>query len=300
MATALALEIRALRDTELPLVHELVRDAFAVYPVPMRLSLEQLGDMLERRGVDWTLSFGAFHQGELIGATMTAVDEWPSVHPCAYAIITAVRMGWQGRGVLTALFEWLSLALDHRNINQMQLEVLIDNPRARRAYERLGFDTERHLFCFDLPRLDRPQRFTEHLGFAVFEGEAADVVQEERGELWASFWGLTPAWTGSSGTARRTRSRVVFEARWADEVCGYAVLEPNSAELMQLAVAPEHRRKGVATEMIRACQQRIRGPALRILNVDDGGDRGVTIAALRRLGGEMSAVQLEMVLHRIG
>jgi ribosomal protein S18 acetylase RimI-like enzyme len=255
--------------------------------------------MLERRGVDWPSSFAAFHEDQLIGVIMTAIDEWPALHTGAYAILTAVRRGWQGKGVLTALFEWLNLALDRRQVTQMQLEVLIDNPRARRAYERLGFDTERHLFCFDLPHLTRPQRFREQLGFELFEGEAAITAQRERGEVWASFWSLMPAWTGSTWTVKRTRSRLIFEARWEDEVCGYAVLEPRSAELMQIAVAPEHRHKGIATELIRSCQQHIRGPALRVLNVDDAADRGVTIACLRRLGATMTAVQLELVLHRI-
>lgn len=296
---ALALEIRALRESEIPLIHDLVLDAFAIYPVPMQPTLEQLTNMLVRRGVDWPTSFAAFHDEQLIGVIMTAIDEWPALHTGAYAILTAVRRGWQGKGVLTALFEWLNLGLDRRQVTQMQLEVLIDNPRARRAYERLGFDTERHLFCFDLPRLTRPQRFREQLGFEVFEGDAAAAAQAQRGEVWMSFWSLMPAWTGSTWTVLRTKSRLVFEARWEDEVCGYAVLDPKSTELMQLAVAPEHRHKGIATELIRACQQHIRGPALRVLNVDDGADRGETIACLRRLGATMTAVQLELVLHRI-
>lgn len=299
MAKPLALEIRALRESELALIHGLVLDAFAIYPVPMQPSLEQLTSMLVRRGVDWPSSFGAFHEDQLIGVIITAIDEWPALHTGAYAILTAVRSGWQGKGVLTALFEWLNLALDRRQVTQMQLEVLIDNPRGRRAYERLGFDTERHLFCFELPRLSRPQRFREQLGFEVFEGEAAIAAQNERGEIWTSFWSLMPAWTGSTWTVQRTASRLVFEARWEGEVCGYAVLDPKSAELMQIAVAPDHRQKGVATELIRACQQHIRGPGLRVLNVDDAADRGVTIACLRRLGANMTAVQLELVLHRI-
>jgi ribosomal protein S18 acetylase RimI-like enzyme len=299
MVKALALEIRTLRDSELLQVHDLVHDAFAVYPVPMKPTVEQLGSMLERRGIDWASSFGAFSGGRLIGATLTAVDEWPALHMGAYAIISAVRTGWQGKGVLSALFEWLSLALDRREVTQMQLEVLIDNARARRAYERLGFDAERHLFCFELPRLTRAQRFQEQLGFDVYEGEAAIEAEAARGELWTSFWSLTPAWTGSTWTVRRSKSRVVFEARWNHEVCGYAVLVPDTAELVQIAVAPEYRRKGVATELIRACHQRVHGPSLRVLNVDDGADRGVTIGCLRALGASMSAVQLEMVLHRI-
>jgi hypothetical protein len=100
MAKALAVEIRTLRDSELPQVHDLVLDASAIYPVPIRPSIEQLGSMLERRGVDWASSFGAFSDGRLIGATLTAVDEWPALHMGAYAIVSAVRNGWQGKGVL--------------------------------------------------------------------------------------------------------------------------------------------------------------------------------------------------------
>ena len=288
-----------MRDDELPLVHDLVLDAFELYPVPMRPTQAQLGAMLERRGVEWSASFGAFHKGDLVGVTLTAIDAWPADHIGAYAVLAGVRQGWQGKGVLTGLFEWLSLALDRRAVTQMQLEVLIDNPRARRAYERLGFDVERHLFCFELPRLTKPQRFTEQLSFEVFEGANVAKIEKERGQIWAEFWSLRPAWTNSTWTVHRTDTRMVWEARWEDEVCGYAVIEPETAELLQIAVAPEHRRKGIATEMVRAAQRQIRGPALRVLNVEDRGDRGVTISWLRRLGAQMTAVQLEMVLHRI-
>jgi ribosomal protein S18 acetylase RimI-like enzyme len=297
---AAALEIRTLRANELPAVHDLVLDAFSEYPVPMQPTRAQFESMLTRRGADWTVSFGAFHEDQLIGAAMTAIDDWPALHTGAYAVITAVRRGWQGRGVLTALFEWLSLALDRRGVTQMQLEVLIDNPRARRAYERLGFDSERHLFCFELPRLDRPQRFREQLGFNVYEGPSAITAQERHGSSWASFWSLAPAWTSSTGTVRRTENRVVFEATWEDELVGYAVVEPSSGELLQIAVNPLHRRRGIGTELIRACQERADRPTLRVLNVDDSGDRGVTIAFLRQLGATMTAVQLELVAHRIG
>ena len=299
MANALALEIRTLRASELPQVHDLVLNAFAVYPVPMQPSLGHLQSMLERRGVDWSSSFGAFKDGLLVGAAMVAVDEWPAVNMGAYAILTAVRREWHGKGVLSGLFEWTKLALDRRDVTRMQLEVLIDNSRARRAYERLGFDTERHLFCFDLPRLSRPQRFTEQLSFAVFEAEAAAAAEQARGELWSSFWTLTPAWTGSSWTVRRAPSRVVIEARWDDEVCGYAVIDPESKELLQIAVEETHRRKGIGTELVRACMLHVRGPSMRVLNVDDGPDRGVTIAWLRELGASLMAVQLEMVLHHV-
>nr|WP_255216280.1 GNAT family N-acetyltransferase [Pseudenhygromyxa sp. WMMC2535] len=255
--------------------------------------------MLERRGVDWSASFGAFHEGKLIGAITTAIDEWPAEHIGAYGALTAVRRGSQRRGVLTALFDWLKLALDHREVTQMQIEVRFDDPRARAAYERLGFDVDRHLFCFELPRLQRAQRFIEELRFEVHLGPEAGAAQDRNGALWASFWTLLPAWGGSTWTVARTPGRVAIEALWLDEVVGYAVLEPEAGELMQLAVREDLRRRGIGTELVRACQEAARRPTLTIDKVDDGDDRGVSVAFFRALGAKLSSVQLEMVLNRV-
>ncbi|MCA9687598.1 MAG: GNAT family N-acetyltransferase, partial [Myxococcales bacterium] len=146
-----------------------------------RLTLEELERVFARRGVDWGASFGAFLDGRLVAVIMTAVDPWPAAHTGAYGVLTAVRKGAQDRGVLTALFDWLKIALERREVTHMQIEALVDDPRARTAYERLGFDGERHLFCFDLPGLSRPQRFIEELSFEVHEGPLALAAQESRG-----------------------------------------------------------------------------------------------------------------------
>ena len=293
------LEIRALRDSDLGSVHELVHDASAIYPLPITPSVEELERIFARRGVDWGASFGAFLDGRLVAVIMTAVDPWPAAHTGAYGVLTAVRKGAQDRGVLSALFDWLKIALERREVTHMQIEALVDDPRARTAYERLGFDGERHLFCFDLPGLSRPQRFIEELSFEVHEGPLALAAQESRGSLWSSFWSLTPAWASSNLTVARTQGLVIFEAAWQGELAGYAALEPDGCELMQLAVREDMRRRGIGTELIRACQQRAWRPTLTVASVDDRDDLGVTICFLRSLGAKLTAVQIEMVLERI-
>ena len=296
------LEVRTLRANELPQVHATVLDAFSVYPVRIQPTLAELRAMLVRRGVDWSACVGAFHQGALVGAVMVALD--PDPDPAdngdngereAYVVITGVRRAWHGRGVLRAMFEWLDLALGRRGVTQLRLEVLADNPVARRAYGRLGFAATRYLFCHELPHLKRAQRFREELGFELYTGDELREVEARHAPLWAEFASLRPAWTNSDATVRRSSSRVLFEASWDDTLVGYAVVDLNTNELLQLAVDPSHRRKGIATELVRACQQHADRPALRVLNVPDQGDHGGTLAFLRELGAKQFAVQLEML-----
>ena len=295
MASTLDLEIRPLRASEVTAIHELVLDAFTDYPVPMQPSREQFAGLLAQRGIDWAASLGAFtRHGELIAASLTALESHGS-ELRAYAILHAVRRDWQGRGVLGELFNWLELVLGQRKVARMQLEVLVDNPPARRSYQRLGFETTRHLLCMHLPPLRRAPRLLEPLTFEQREGGTIAETLGERSSVWASWWSLVPAWTNSLETVARSSGTVLVEASWGGQPCGYALVRPDSGELVQIAVDPELRRRGIGTELVRAAQAAARKSRLRVINVDDSDDDGATVAFFRRLGGELFAVQLEMM-----
>ena len=47
---------------------------------------------------------------------------------------------WQGRGVAAALMAWVLDTAAGRGAEEIYLSVFIDNPRARRFYERYGFE----------------------------------------------------------------------------------------------------------------------------------------------------------------
>ena len=47
---------------------------------------------------------------------------------------------WQGRGVADALMEWARAEAERRGAEDLYLSVFVDNRRARRFYERHGFE----------------------------------------------------------------------------------------------------------------------------------------------------------------
>ena len=76
---------------------------------------------------------------------------------------------------------------------------------------------------------------------------------------------------------------------------GAVVVFPGSADLPLLAVARDHRRRGLGTRLLRAAAARASRP-LRILNIDSRAE-GVA-AFLAAAGAVPLAGQLEMVRER--
>ena len=57
-------------------IHSTFVKAFSDYDEPIKLSVHQLKYMIERRGVNLDLSFGAFFNDELIGFTLNGIGDW--------------------------------------------------------------------------------------------------------------------------------------------------------------------------------------------------------------------------------
>ncbi len=94
---------RTLIDTPIEQIHEAFVRGFSDYLVPMQLSLEDLRAMHAIRGVDYSLSVGAFDGDDLIGFTTNGVGMWCGL-PTAYDAATAVAKNYRGRGVSREMF----------------------------------------------------------------------------------------------------------------------------------------------------------------------------------------------------
>src|SRR6185503_20092074 len=106
-----------------------------------------------------------------------------------------------------------------------------------------------------------------------------------------SWWSFQPSWQNSTASIERSGGgwQILGDDR------GYLVLFPESGDVPQFAVSPDHRRKGIGRALFSAASA-IAGRPLRLLNIDDT-DRG-TSAFLERIGATPLITQLEMI--RIG
>jgi ribosomal protein S18 acetylase RimI-like enzyme len=268
-------ELRTLSERDLGILHAAMLDAFANYPIPMQPPPAAFELLLHRRGVVWPLSLGAFEDGELIAYTLTARSD-----VLAYDLMTGVRQAAQGQGVVDRLFEALWPLLRGEGIERMQLEVITINTRAERAYARLGFVRARRLICLKWP--NRIVDVGAPKGVAIVEATMLDW------STWMRWWDCDPAWPSAIASAERSEPRALV-AQCEGRACGVAIA--SGSDLLQIAIAPDMRRRGIARALLAELQRWTPG-LLRVLNVDERAT--ALLAALTSTGAQRFIEQWEM------
>ena len=256
--------LRPLTKDDFDALYAAFGEAFSDYVVPFAPTREQLLEMLTRRGWSPSLSAGVFDGDRMVGFTANGFDG-----DTAYDSGTGVVPSHRRRGLSRTMFEWLAPRLRAAGATRYLLEVIETNHAAEALYRGMGFAETRRFDCYTYEGRSAPQ-----FGFTTVNKE---------------WWDVQPAWQNSSASLARARDPhvVIGDER------GYAVVFPGNGDLAQLAVAREHRRRGVGRALLDAAAA-VAGKPLRILNVDDR-DRGIA-AFFEAAGARRIIRQIEMVL----
>ena len=240
-------------------LYECFLTAFSDYAVDMQMSREQFRQRITRDGVSLTKSAGAFDGERMIGFCINGVGDWQG-KSTAYDAGTGVIPGYRGRGVAKELFAFLELRLKDAGVIQYLLEVLTSNVPAATLYRKLGFIETRSLAVFR----SQPQKGTKDVNetnMTVRRVETADWP------LYQSFWDGYPSWQNSIDAIERViTDRSIIGAYENNECVGYGVVFMPSANLMQLAVSPTHRRRGVGSAILASLET---SEPLKINNIDE-------------------------------
>lgn len=274
------MRLHSLSLIDFPLIHQAFRLAFSDYLLPMQMDEEQLAAMLHRRGWRPELSIGAWRDGALVGLWLAGVhcDE---AGPIGYCVATGVTPDARRQGLLQAMAAAVSRRLASRGIQRQQLEVISDNAAAMAAYLKLGFHPRRRLDCY---RIEHALAVDAAPGWRC---EAADRSQWPRWPLHSE-----PAVPNSRDSLERARPPLLLmTAKQNGDLLGYALYSA-TGDVAELAVAPPHRRRGVARSLLAAVQRDTAAPALAISNLDADDEAGAGL--LRSCGARLWLSQWEM------
>lgn len=285
-----AVTYRLLREEDLPLIHATFLEAFADYEVPVTRTLEQTRHTLIRRGIQYRLSVGAFDGDAMVAVMATGFGEYRG-QPAAYDIFTGVTPGYRGRGIAGGMLDYVAPALARLGAERFVLEVIETNAPAVTAYERAGFETVRELACYILP-------CDAFRGAGIPEGVTIEPVDSADWTALRAFWDWRPSWQNSIESVERSADAIrVFGAFANGEPVGYGVLEPDTADVPQLAVARAHRRRGIGRALLGAMADALAATSdsLWVLNVEVDSDADLSFYGA--LGGREFVRQYEM--HRL-
>ena len=278
------MEIRFLDGIQLTVLHQAFLRAFSDYIIPMQITLQQFEDLVTRRGVDWSLSIGAFESGELIGFNLNAIDTYEGVLSI-YDSGTGTVPEFRRRGIAKTLFEQSLPRFMDRGAKQYVLEVFEENTSAVGLYQKIGFRTVRMLESF---RRDIQSLIARKSTLKVREIDPDWNVFQQ-------FWDWNPTWQNSIASIRRSKmERIVLGVFDNQELAGYAIVFPASGDISQFSIRQSQRRKGAATKLLNSVQNYAPDAKLRMINVYTE-DRAM-IRFLSNQGFAPIGTQLEMKL----
>jgi len=229
----LSADVRPLRPEDAAWLAELHNAAFADYAVPAVLDASALASYMDETDVSPALSRAAFVDGNPAAFCLGALrGERASIRGEGTA--PHYRRTGLGRAVLEETLSALAAA----GAREVVLEVLNGNDAAVHLYRASGFEQNRRLLGYSLPRPRRRLRDRLTAGLADCESEAA-LARLVR-------WGWDdPPWQLEAASLEHVPAfalggrAVVIGKRRADRFWLYA-----------LAVDPARRRRGIATRAI--------------------------------------------------
>lgn len=235
--------------------------AFADYEISV--NREEHIRMLQRRGFNASLSFGAFDEGRLVSFTFNGTGTFQGL-PTAYDTGTGTLKEYRGRGLASQVFEASLPFLEGAGIRQYLLEVLQHNEAAVRVYRKQGFKVTREF-----------NYFVASAGSIKPRGKNPDPeirckpVPLPLAEEVMIMWDFHPSWQNSFESIRRQeQGYFILGAFVGAEFAGYGIMEPSTGDLTQLAVHPDFRRRGVGSLLLSELLRKNNHPAVKAINTD--------------------------------
>ncbi|WP_208982302.1 GNAT family N-acetyltransferase [Pseudovibrio sp. JE062] len=266
-------------------LHRVMVSAFSDYVIQMEMPLADFERMITTRGFDPELSWVAVEDEQPVGFWFIGKQ---AAYPGAiYAVSTGTVPDARGKGIASKLFAKVEEHALKAGYGKIQLEVITSNTTAVKAYEKLGFATERHFQCFSLQKTAFSQRLTTARPIIASWSELEPLASE--------LWQMPPSWQNSAyAVCALDDEAASYKIEQDGKLAAYITFTRKTGSVMQLAVAPEHRGKGFASALIATAFANVEKEALTFINVDESDE--TIMQALPKMGAIKTLQQYEM--HR--
>lgn len=256
------MEIRKLTALDRADLLTAINGAFADYIVPFQLDASLLE--LKIRGedilMDW--SVGVFDGIQLIAFILHGMREIGGSN-VIYNAGTGVLPAYRGRGLVVEMYRFMQPYFKAHHVKKLLLEVIESNLPAIRAYEKNGFVKGRKLLCFG-GELD--------VNAGALSGRIQPIhiqsIHDFSWDILQSFWDVKPSWQNRIGGIELIQLKGLGAFIGSDLV-GYILFNLSNKRIYQIAVAKQHRRKGIATQLLSELKAHVSSAKVQITNVDE-------------------------------
>ncbi|HOZ15316.1 MAG TPA: GNAT family N-acetyltransferase [Tenuifilaceae bacterium] len=255
------MEIKSLANIHFDVLFESFAKAFADYEI--QPDMAELQKMLHRRGFVPGLSFGAFDNGNLVSFTFNGIGNFNGIKT-AYDTGTGTLKDYRAQGLASKVFNESIPFLVDAGVEQYLLEVLQHNTSAVSVYRKQGFEVTREFNYFVQQMQDiTPNSKSIHKDYSICEVKLSDLTDI------SNWWDFNPSWQNSfEAINRKPEDFLIVGVKKGSALVGYGILEPSSGDITQIAVDKNHRRKGVASAILKELLKRNSCTSVKLINAD--------------------------------
>ena len=221
------------------------------------LNADELRRMLDRRGYNPQLSFGAFFEGRLISFVFNGTGMYNNILT-AYDTGTGTVPSFRGLHLTQKIFTFSLELIYQQGVRQYVLEVL------------------QHILQVN------------HTACRILPSDLKNCLNQT---AWFDFH---PSWQNDRASLERGIDNLdILGAYEREELVGFVIFEPASGDISSLAVAKDYRRKGIGKSLLKSAVSHFQSDVLKFTNVDC--DCESVTGFLSSLGLTPKGQQFEMV-----
>nr|HPI46556.1 GNAT family N-acetyltransferase [Tenuifilaceae bacterium] len=132
------------------------------------------------------------------------------------------------------------------------------------VYRKQGFEVTREFNYFVQQMQDiTPNSKSIHKDYSICEVKLSDLTDI------SNWWDFNPSWQNSfEAINRKPEDFLIVGVKKGSALVGYGILEPSSGDITQIAVDKNHRRKGVASAILKELLKRNSCTSVKLINAD--------------------------------
>jgi GNAT superfamily N-acetyltransferase len=227
-------EARPATDLSIAQLAEAFNDAFAGYIVPLRFTPAILAERVVVEAIDLASSFVVTARDTPAGIVLIA-RRGGRARVAGMGVIPSLRRSGVGRWSIERAIR----DAEARGEADLMLEVIESNPAARTLYERTGFAIERRLVGYSGAIAAAPETL-------------ASLDPSEIGRRMFAYGIDRMPWQISPEAALAWRAPMRCLALEGSAFAAVAAIDDSQVTLRAIITAPERRREGLATRLLRA------------------------------------------------
>lgn len=276
------MQIKNLANTNFKSIVDCFNEAFANYFVTIHATADYLSTRWKGARIDPELSFGVFDGEKLVAFMFIGVDTHYgklTAHNDGTGVIPAYR----GNRLVDKMYEVALPKFKARGIEQCTLEVIQENVRAIKVYERIGFEKIRGVNCFGGAIIQQNTPIPKSI--------TIKKAEQPNWRMYKTCFDFVPCWNNSLAWVKAIQDTFeVVELYDNQRFVGFAAAN-ESGSLPIFGIHPDFRQQGYGRILLEHIAQT--RPNLRTNNVDDRAT--ATLSFLKNMGMKNSINQNEMV-----